>query len=256
MLFANLYHKPAVRVDEVVTKLYEDVEALLPLVTDTTALLHNALHDGKQVLLEGQLEALRDPIMASIPIPLPLRRWPVLLLWKRGHSALVDHRGGRGDKGLFELCGCGTLCYRVIWRCGRNIAQARGDSGEYGDHRPPRRVGWFDAVAARYGCMVQGATAVALTNLDVLGYLAEIPICTAYRIDGEESKTFPTTGVLQRATPELTTLPGWRTDLRGIRSYDELPAAARRYIETIEALIEVPIRYISVGPEREALIVK
>jgi adenylosuccinate synthase len=158
-------------------------------------------------------------------------------------------------KAYSSCVGAGPFVTELTGSAAEELRRRGGDSGEYGATTGrPRRVGWFDAVATRYGCMVQGATAVALTNLDVLGYLAEIPLCTEYRVDGAGTKTFPTTDPLSRATPCYTTLPGWQSDISGVRRFADLPQAAQRYVATIEALIEVPIRYISVGPHRAAII--
>ena len=118
----------------------------------------------------------------------------------------------------------------------------------------PRRMGWFDCVASKYGCRLQGATDVAFTVLDVLGYLEEIPVCTAYEIDGEETTDFPTTGRLERAKPVFQTLPGWKEDIRGIRTYEELPENCRRYVEFVEEQIGYPITMVSNGPGRNDII--
>ena len=115
-------------------------------------------------------------------------------------------------------------------------------------------MGWFDAVASRYGCRVQGATEVALTVLDVLGYLDELPICIGYEIDGEVTRDFPTTRLLKKAKPVYTTLPGWKCDIRGITKYEDLPENCRNYIEFIEKELEVPITMVSNGPGRHEII--
>lgn len=115
-------------------------------------------------------------------------------------------------------------------------------------------MGWFDCVASRYGCRLQGATDVAFTVLDVLGYLDEIPVCVAYEIDGKETTQFPPTAALEKAKPVWETLPGWKTDIRGIRSYDRLPENCRRYIEFIEEKLGYPITMVSNGPGREDII--
>lgn len=136
--------------------------------------------------------------------------------------------------------------------------RARGGSaGEYGATTGrPRRVGWFDAVATRYGCRVQGATEVALTNLDVLGYLDEIPICLAYEIDGEKTEEFPVPAELDRARPVYERLKGWRCDISKAERFSDLPEEAQAYVARLEELIGVPMRLISVGPRREQLIVR
>ena len=130
-----------------------------------------------------------------------------------------------------------------------------GDGGEYGATTGrPRRVGWFDCVASSYGCRVQGTTEVAFTVLDVLGYLDEIPVCVAYEIDGEQTTEFPTASKLNRAKPVIEKLPGWKTDIRGIRKYEDLPENCRNYIEFVEKKIGFPIAMISNGPGRKDII--
>ena len=130
-----------------------------------------------------------------------------------------------------------------------------GDGGEYGATTGrPRRMGWFDCVASRYGCRVQGTTDVAFTVLDVLGYLDEIPVCVAYEIDGQETRDFPVTSLLEKAKPVYKVLPGWKTDIRGISRYEDLPEACRAYIEFIESQIGYPITMISNGPGRKDII--
>jgi adenylosuccinate synthase len=255
LLFTQLYQKPPLTVDALVRQLYQDAEAILPLVGDTTTFLHEALRAGKKILLEGQLGALRDPDHGIYPYPSsssPLAGFATVGagIPPRALTAVVAV-----TKAYSSCVGAGPFVTELTGSAAEELRRRGGDSGEYGATTGrPRRVGWFDAVATRYGCMVQGATAVALTNLDVLGYLAEIPLCTEYRVDGAGTKTFPTTDPLSRATPCYTTLPGWQSDISGVRRFADLPQAAQRYVATIEALIEVPIRYISVGPHRAAII--
>ena len=118
----------------------------------------------------------------------------------------------------------------------------------------PRRMGWFDVVATKYGCRMQGTTDVAFTVLDVLGYLDEIPVCVGYEIDGEVTTDFPTTGKLEKAKPVLEVLPGWKCDIRGIKKYEDLPENCRKYIEFVEEQIGYPITMVSNGPERHDII--
>jgi adenylosuccinate synthase len=126
-----------------------------------------------------------------------------------------------------------------------------GDAGEYGATTGrPRRVGWFDAVATRYGCMVQGATECVLTNLDVLGYLDEIPVCTGYEVGGKVITEFPNTPTLIQCKPVYTYMPGWKTNVRGVTSFAELPENCQRYVDFLQTQVEVPIRMLSTGPKR------
>ena len=143
----------------------------------------------------------------------------------------------------------------LLGEAGDELRRRGGDKGEFGATTGrPRRVGWFDAVATRYGCMVQGATEVALTCLDVLSYLDEIPVCEYYSINGENTNVFPNMHLLKQATPVYTTLPGWKCDIRGITKYEDLPENARNYVETLEKLIGVHIGLVSTGPSRNEII--
>lgn len=255
VLFRHLYQKATLTVDELLTQLMADAALIAPFVVDTLSLLHAGLAAGKQILLEGQLGALRDPDHGIYPYPTsssPLAGFATV------GAGVPPHQITRiiaVTKAYSSCVGAGPFVTELTGAAAETLRQRGGSAGEYGATTGrPRRVGWFDAVATRYGCQVQGATEVALTNLDVLGYLDEIPICTAYAIDGATTKAFPTTGPLERAKPVFTTLPGWRCDLSSVRHYADLPANAQRYLATIEELIGVPIKWISVGPQRDAMI--
>ena len=145
----------------------------------------------------------------------------------------------------------------VLGEAGDELRRRGGDKGEFGATTGrPRRVGWFDTVATKYGCMVQGATQVALTCLDVLGYLDEIPVCTGYEIDGTVTDRFPTTPELMRARPVFTTLPGWKCDIRGCTDYQALPQQAKAYVDFLESRIGYPITLVSTGPKRNEITVR
>ncbi|MBX3010202.1 MAG: adenylosuccinate synthase [Caldilineaceae bacterium] len=255
VLFQHLYQKPTLAVAEIVDGLAADAIAIAPYVCDTLALLHQARRDGKQILVEGQLGALRDPDHGIYPYPTSSS--PLAGFASVG-AGIPPHQITQiiaVTKAYSSCVGAGPFVTERQGTTAETLRQRGGSAGEYGATTGrPRRVGWFDAVATRYGCQVQGATEVALTNLDVLGYLDEIPVCTAYEIDGESTATFPTTGPLERAKPVLTTLPGWRSDLSTVRRYTDLPPNAQRYVEMLEEWIESPIRWVSVGPQREAMI--
>ena len=153
--------------------------------------------------------------------------------------------------------GAGAFVSEIFGDEADELRRRGGDGGEFGATTGrPRRMGWFDAVATRYGCRIQGATEVALTVLDVLGYLDELPICVGYKIDGTVTKDFPTTVKLQKAKPVYEKLPGWKCDIRGIRRYEDLPENCRNYIETIEREIGVPITMVSNGPGRDDIIIR
>jgi adenylosuccinate synthase len=257
ILFQHLYQKPVMTAAEVMAHLAADTETLAPYVADTLTLLQDGLAAGKMVLLEGQLGALRDPDHGIYPYPTSSSPLAGFATVGAGVPPQQITRIIAVTKAYSSCVGAGPFVTELQGSAAEELRRRGGSAGEYGATTGrPRRVGWFDAVATRYGCRVQGATEVALTNLDVLGYLDEIPLCTAYAIDGERTTTFPTTGPLERAQPVLTTLPGWRSDLTAIRRYQDLPRQTQHYVETIEELIATPIRWLSVGPERNAMILR
>ena len=228
---------------------------LRPLVADTAQFLNDAIHAGKNILLEGQLGALKDTdngiypfVTSSSPLAgfacvgagIPPTKIETIITVVKSYSSAV---------------GAGAFVSEIFGDEAKELRDRGGDNGEYGATTGrPRRMGWFDAVATRYGCMLQGTTQVAFSLLDVLSYLDTIPVCTAYSIDGEETDHFPITPLLNRAKPVYTYLDGWKCDIRGIRKYEDLPVNARRYVEFIENQIGYPITMISNGPKREDLI--
>ena len=248
---AALYGKPPIDVEALYQKLLAQAERIRPMVIDTTVFLHQALKEGKKILLEGQLGSLRDPDQGIYP-------------YTTSSSPLAGYGavGGGVPSSSIQNVYCVTKAYSSCVGAGPfttelfdeeavELRNRGGDAGEYGATTGrPRRVGWFDAVATRYGCMVQGATECVLTNLDVLGYLDEIPVCTGYEVDGQVITNFPATPTLMRCKPVYTVLPGWRTDVRGITSYDALPENCQKYIDFLEKQVEVPINMISTGPKR------
>ncbi|MCE7982111.1 MAG: adenylosuccinate synthase [Caldilinea sp. CFX5] len=257
VLFQHLYQKPIVTATEVMAHLATDAETLAPYVCDTRALLQEGLAAGKGVLLEGQLGALRDPDHGIYPYPTSSSPLAGFATVGAGVPPQQITRIIAVTKAYSSCVGAGPFVTELQGNAAEALRRRGGSAGEYGATTGrPRRVGWFDAVATRYGCQVQGATEVALTNLDVLGYLAEIPLCTAYESEGARTTTFPTTGPLERAQPVLTTLPGWQCDITTVRRYQDLPHQAQQYVETVEELIATPIRWLSVGPERNAMILR
>ncbi len=248
-LLTNLYHKPEVDVDALVAHMEELAEKIKPMVCDTTLFLHKANKEGKVILLEGQLGSLRDPdhgIYPYVTSSSPLAGFGCV-------GAGVTPRDMTDiycvTKAYSSCVGAGPFVTRLEGAEGDELRRRGGDAGEFGATTGRARdVGWFDAVATRYGVMVQGATEVVMTNLDVLSYLDEIPVCVAYEVDGKQITDFPSTPTLMRCKPVYEKLPGWKTDIRGIKSYDELPENCRKYVETIEKLIEAPIHMVSNGP--------
>ncbi len=247
----NLYGKEPIDLEALICHVKRLGERIRPMVIDTTLFLHKALKEGKTVLLEGQLGTLRDPDHGIYPYTTsssPLAGF--------GTVGAGVPAGAMKDifcvtKAYSSCVGAGPFTTELFGDEAKELRDRGGDAGEYGATTGrPRRVGWFDAVATRYGCMVQGATECVLTNLDVLGYLNEIPVCTAYEVDGKIITDFPSTPTLMRCKPVYTMLPGWKSDVRGITEWDKLPENCRLYVEFLEKQVEVPIRMVSTGPKR------
>lgn len=255
VLLQHLYGKEPLRVDDLVPDLLAQGEAIRPFACDTTVLLHGAVKSGRRILLEGQLGALRDPDHGIYPFSTSSSTLAGFAPVGAGvpPSALTEVIAVA--KAYSSCVGAGPFITEIHGDEAHQLRERGGDGGEYGATTGrPRRMGWFDAVATRYGCRVQGATSVALSLLDVLGYLDEIPLCTAYRIDGEETREFPVSERLDRAEPVWESHPGWKSDIRNIRRFEDLPAQAQEYVLRVEELVEVPVRWISVGPARDAII--
>ena len=255
VVIEHLYGKPRIAVDPLVTDLLGAGRQVRPFVCDTTVLLQEAVSQGRRILLEGQLGALRDPDHGIYPYSTSSSPLAGFAAVGAGLPPFVIQSIAAVTKAYSTCVGAGPFVTELFGEEGDTLRKRGGDAGEYGATTGrPRRVGWFDAVATRYGCRIQGATEVALGCLDVLGYLDEIPICTAYEIDGKSTAEFPVTALLERAKPIYETAPGWKRDVSTARSWDALPSEAQRYVERIEALIGVPIRLISVGAHRDAVI--
>ena len=254
-LLGGLYHKPPIDLEELVAKLKVLAEKIRPMVCDTTLYLHKANKEGKVILLEGQLGSLRDPDHGIYPYTTsssPLAGYGCV-------GAGVSPRDMTDiycvTKAYSSAVGAGPFVVRLTGPEGDELRRRGGDAGEFGATTGRARdVGWFDCVATRYGVMVQGATEVVLTNLDVLGYLDEIPVCVAYEVDGQQITDFPDTPRLLRCKPVYDKLPGWKCDIRGIRNYAELPENCRKYVEFIEAQVGAPIHMVSNGPRREDIL--
>lgn len=256
VILEHLYHKPVMDVNELYNTLMEYKEMVEPFVCDTHQFLYEALKEGKNILLEGQLGSLKDPDFGIYPMV-------------TSSSTLAGYGAiGAGIppyeiknivvvvKAYSSAVGAGEFVSEIHDEIEADELRRRGgDGGEYGATTGrPRRMGWFDCVASRYGCHVQGATEVAFTVLDVLGYLDEIPVCVGYEIDGKVIKEFPTTKDLRKAKPVYEVLPGWKQEIKGIRDYEDLPENCRKYIEFIEKEIGVPITMVSNGPNRSDII--
>jgi adenylosuccinate synthase len=255
VLLEHLYGRAPVLPEDLLPELRDAAARIRPWVCDTALLLDEARRAGKRILLEGQLGALRDPDHGIYPYPTsshPLAGFGAVGAGVPPH-AITDVVAVA--KAYSSCVGAGPFVTELSGDMASELRDRGGDAGEYGaTTNRPRRVGWFDAVATRYGCRLQGATRVALTNLDVLGYLDEIPVCIAYELDGKHTDQFPNPACLERAQGVYESLPGWRQDITAARSYEALPPAARTYVERLEDLIGVRVDMISVGPQREALI--
>ena len=255
ILMEHLYHKPLLDADALTEKYYKLGQRLAPYVVDTTQYLYGALKEGKRILLEGQLGALRDLEHGIYPYTTsssPLAGYGTV---GAGIPPAAIKEVIAVTKAYSSSVGTGYFVTALAGEEAEELRKRGGDAGEYGAKTGrPRDVGWFDAVATRYGCRVQGATACAMTNIDVLGYLDEIKICVAYDIDGEQTRDFPSSPRLSRAKPVYITLPGWKTDIRGVTDYDALPENCKNYLSYIERVIETPLTIISTGPRREEII--
>ena len=254
-LFVHLYHKEPLDPEALFAQLMEWRELIRPYVGNVQKYLKDAMAAGKTILLEGQLGSLKDPDFGIYPMTtsshtlagfgcvgagIPPRELSQVYVVTKAYSSAV---------------GAGEFVSELFGDEAEELRRRGGDAGEYGAKTGrPRRVGWFDAVATRYGCEVQGATDVVLTCLDVMGYLDEIQVCVGYEIDGTVTRDFPVTPELKKARPVYTTLPGWKTDVRGITKWEDLPKAAQDYVLFIEQEIGIPVSMVSTGPKRHEII--
>ena len=255
VLFEHLYHKPSLQVDDLMEVLAEYKTMVEPYVCYVSAFLYQSLQDGKRILLEGQLGSLKDPDHGIYPMVTSSSTLAGYGAIGAGVPPYEIKRIVTVVKAYSSAVGAGEFVSEIFGEEADELRRRGGDGGEYGATTGrPRRMGWFDVVASRYGCRVQGATEVALTVLDVLGYLDELPVCVGYEIDGKVTKDFPTTNMLKKAKPVYEVLPGWKSDIRGITEYEKLPENCRKYIEFIEKELGVPIKMVSNGPGRHEII--
>ena len=256
VLYKDLYQVEPLDREEIYEKLMEYKAALEPFVADTFTLLHDAVKAGKTILLEGQLGSLKDPDLGIYPMVTsssPLAGFGAI--GAGGIPPYAIREIVTVVKAYSSAVGAGEFVSEIFGDEADALRRHGGDGGEYGATTGrPRRMGWLDLVAARYGCAAQGATDVAFTVLDALGYLDEIPVCVAYELDGKRIDYFPATTELKRCKPVLEVLPGWKCDIGGIRKYEDLPENARKYVEFAEKHIGVPITMVSNGPAREDII--
>ncbi len=255
ILLEHLYHQPLLTVEEVYNTLMEYKKMVEPYVCDVSAYLWQAIKDGKNILLEGQLGSLKDPDHGIYPMVTSSSTLAAYGAIGAGIPPYEIKKIVTVVKAYSSAVGAGAFVSEIFGEEADELRRRGGDGGEFGATTGrPRRMGWFDCVASKYGCRIQGTTDVAFTVLDVLGYLDEIPVCVGYEIDGEVTTDFPTTAKLEKAKPVLKVLPGWKEDIRGIKNYDELPENCRKYIEFIEEQIGFPITMVSNGPGRNDII--
>ena len=255
VLIEHLYHKEPLNPEEIYETLMEYKAMVAPYVCDTAAYLYEAIKSGKKVLLEGQLGSLKDPDFGIYPMVTSSSTLAAYGAIGAGIAPYEIKDIVTVVKTYSSAVGAGEFVSEIFGEEADELRRRGGDGGEYGATTGrPRRMGWFDAVASRYGCRMQGATQVVLTVLDVLGYLDTLPVCVGYEIDGKVTKDFPTTHYLKKAKPVYEYLPGWKCDIRGIKTYEELPENCRKYIEFIEKELEVPVTMISNGPGRHDII--
>ena len=257
VILEHLYHKPAIDKEELMKTLHEYRDMVAPYVCDTALFIQEALKDGKTVLLEGQLGTLKDPDFGIYPMVTSSSTLAAYGAIGAGIPPYEIKDIIAVVKAYSSAVGAGEFVSEIFGEEADELRRRGGDGGEYGATTGrPRRMGWFDAVASRYGVRMQGATQVSLTVLDVLGYLDELPICVGYEIDGKITRDFPVTAKLKKAKPVYEKLPGWKCEIKGIREYNELPENCRKYIEFIEKELGVPVTMVSNGPGREDIIYK
>ena len=255
VLLEHLYHKPLLTVDEVYATLMEFKAMVEPYVCDVSAFLYDAIKAGKNILLEGQLGSMKDPDHGIYPMVTSSSTLAAYGAIGAGIPPYEIKKIVTVVKAYSSAVGAGEFVSEIFGAEADELRRRGGDGGEFGATTGrPRRMGWFDCVATRYGCRIQGTTDVAFTVLDVLGYLDEIPVCVGYEIDGVVTKDFPVTAKLKKAKPVYEKLPGWKTEIRGITKYEDLPENCRNYIEFIEKEIGFPITMVSNGPGRHEII--
>ncbi|MDD3205930.1 MAG: adenylosuccinate synthase [Lachnospiraceae bacterium] len=255
ILLEHLYHKPALDEEDLYNTLMEYKEMVAPYVCNVSLYLDNAIKAGKTILLEGQLGTLKDPDHGIYPMVTSSSTLAAYGAIGAGIPPYEIKQVVTVCKAYSSAVGAGAFVSEIFGEEADELRRRGGDGGEFGATTGrPRRMGWFDCVASKYGCRLQGTTDVAFTVLDVLGYLEEIPVCTGYEVNGEVTTEFPTTGLLEVAKPVLQTLPGWKEEIRGIKRYEDLPENCRKYVEFVEEQIGYPITMVSNGPGRDDII--
>jgi adenylosuccinate synthase len=255
ILLTHLYHRDPIDKDGLLETIHSYRDMIAPYVGNVSEYLENAIREDKTILLEGQLGTLKDPDHGIYPMVTSSSTLAAFGAIGAGIPPYAIEKIVVVNKAYSSAVGAGEFVSEIFGDEADELRRRGGDGGEYGATTGrPRRMGWYDCVASRYGCRLQGCTDVAFTVLDVLGYLDEIPVCVAYEIDGVQTKEFPVTGLLKKAKPVYVKLPGWKCDIRGISRYEDLPENCRNYIEFIEKEIGYPITMVSNGPKRHEII--
>jgi adenylosuccinate synthase len=256
-LLKSIYTAPEIEASVIYEELISYRKRVEPFVCDVAVYLNNAIKDGKKILLEGQLGALKDPDNGIYPFTTSSSPLAGFSTVGAGIPPYEIKNIITVVKAYSSCVGAGAFVSEIFDDEANKLRDLGGDSGEYGATTGrPRRMGWFDVVATKYGCMLQGTTEIALSLIDVLGYLDKIPVCTGYEIDGKVVTDFPVTPLLNKAKPVYTILNGWKCDISKIRKYEDLPDNAKKYIEFIEKQVGYPIKFISNGPKRDDIILR
>ncbi len=254
-LLVNLYHEKPLNQEALLAWIKTQRERVKPYLGDVSLYLDQAIRENKTILLEGQLGTMKDPdhgIYPMVTSSSPLAAYGAI---GSGIPPYEIRQIVVVSKAYSSAVGAGEFVSEIFGEEAELLRNHGGDGGEYGATTGrPRRVGWYDCVASKYGCRLQGCTDVAISVLDALGYLDEIPVCVAYELDGREITDFPLTKDLARCKPVLKTFKGWKCDIRGIRKFEELPQEAQDYVNFIEEQIGYPITMVSNGPGREDII--
>lgn len=255
VMLKHLYHKPLLDPEMLYQTCIEYKDLIKPYICHLSAYLNQALKQGKSILLEGQLGSLKDTDHGIYPMVTSSSTLAGFGAIGAGIPPYMINQIITVVKAYSSAVGAGPFVSELFDDQATLLRENGGDGGEYGATTGrPRRVGWFDAVATRYGCMLQGTTEVALTVLDALGYLKEIPICVGYKINNEETQDFPNTVECYKAQPILKVMKGWNCNIKGIRVFEKLPQEAQDYVDEIERQINYPITIISNGPNRDDII--
>ena len=253
--FKYLYNKEPIDYREVYNTLCEYAEFIKPYVADTSKFLRNAIKEGKNILLEGQLGSLKDTDHGIYPYVTSSSTLAGYAAVGAGIPPYAIENITVITKAYSSAVGAGPFVTELFGEEADELRRKGGDKGEFGATTGrPRRVGYFDAVATRYGCEIQGATEVCMTCLDVLSYMDTLHICTGYEYEGNVYKDFLTTDKLYKAKPVYETLPGWKSDIRGITDYKDLPKEAKDYVEFIEKELGVKVSMVSNGPKRNEIL--